>query len=167
MTTNNEGGSDDRHRVRVELEFEDLQEHLDLEIEAGDLDAILRAAHGRPGFEKAHLFERDNEETLTGIGDRRAISILVHRCRRVAVQVNYDGDTKSREFSPAVTILRVLQWAVSKRGFNLDDNTAAKANLMLPDADQPLPKDAMLGIYIKHPGCSLTLDLTLKDFTNG
>ncbi|RUV30511.1 MULTISPECIES: hypothetical protein [unclassified Mesorhizobium] len=167
MTTNNEGGPDNRRIVRVELEFEDLPEHSHLEIEAGDLDAILHATRGKPGFEKAHLFERDSEETLTGIGNRRAISILVHRCRHVTVQVRYDGDTKSREFSPAVTILRVLQWAVSKRGFNLDDNAAAKANLMLPGADQPLPKDAMLGVYVKHPGCSLTLDLTLKDFTNG
>ncbi len=167
MTTNNEGGSDDRHKVRVEIEFEDLQERSELEIEAGDLDAILRAARGKQGFEKAHVFERDDEETLTDIGNRRAISILVHRCRRVTVQVNYDGDTKSREFSPAATILRVLQWAVSKRGFDLDDNAAAKANLLLPGADQPLPKDAMLGVYVNHPGCSLTLDLTLKDFTNG
>lgn len=167
MATNNKVGPEDRITVRVELEFEGLQEASHLEIENGDLDAILRAAHDKLGFENANLFERDNEETLTGIGNRRAISILVHRCRRVAVQVNYDGDIKSREFSPAATVLRVLQWAVGKRGFNLDDNTGAKANLMLPGADQPLPRDTMLGVYFKHPGCSLTLDLTLKDFTNG
>ncbi|MER9243459.1 hypothetical protein [Mesorhizobium sp. M0633] len=167
MTGSNESAPDDSRKVRVELEFEDLQEHSHFEVEAGDLDAIMRAAHGKPNFEEARVFERDKEETLIGIGNRRAISIMVHRCRHVTVQVNYDGDTKSREFSPAITLLRVLQWAVSKHGFNLDDNAAAKANLMLPSADQPLPKDAMLGTYVKHPGCSLTLDLTLKDFTNG
>lgn len=156
----------DRQVVRVEFEFEDMGQPERHDIKAGDVAAVIGAARGKAGFEKAHVFERDKDDTLADIGDRRAISILVHRCHRVTVQVNYDHP-KIHVFSPAATILRVLQWAVSKRCFNLDDNTAAKANLVLPGADQPLPKDAMLGTLVKHPGCSLILDLTLKDFTNG
>ncbi len=64
-------------------------------------------------------------------------------------------------------MFRVLQWDVGKQGFNLDDTAKAKANLMLPGASEPLPKNAMIGHYVKPAQCSLTLDLTLKDFTNG
>ena len=35
---------------------------------------------------------------------------------------------------------RRLQWAVGKHGYNLDPMTAAKANLILPGADEPLPR---------------------------
>ena len=31
----------------------------------------------------------------------------------------------------------------------------------------PLPKDAVIGSFVNHGECSLTLELTLKDFTNG
>ena len=95
MTISNESSSDDRPKVRVKLEFEDLEARSEHEIEAGDLDAILYAARSKLGFENAHVFERDNEETLASIDNRRAISILVHRRRRITVEVNYDGDTKS------------------------------------------------------------------------
>lgn len=61
----------------------------------------------------------------------------------------------------------MLLWAIGKKGFNLDDTSKAKANLMLPGTDQPLPKDAVIGSFVKHGACCLTLDLTLKDFTNG
>ena len=35
-----------------------------------------------------------------------------------------------------MTVFRVLQWAVSKKGFGLDDIAKAKANLILPGASQ-------------------------------
>jgi len=154
-------------KVRVELEFEDLPDVKTVEVEKMDLDAVLVVARSVAGFEDAHVFERDSDEVLSGIGHRRAIILLVHRCRHITVEFRYEHETKKHNFSPAATILRVLQWAVGKHGFNLDDNAAAKSNLILPGADQPLPKDAMLGRYAKHPGCTVTLDLTLKDFTNG
>ena len=37
----------------------------------------------------------------------------------------------------------------------------------MPGATEPLPKDAVIGRYVNHQNCGLTLDLTLKDFTNG
>jgi len=162
------GASEGRSKkVRVELEFEDLPDVKTVEVEKEDLDAVLVVARSVVGFEDAHVFERDSDEVLSGIGDRRAIILLVHRCRHITVEFRYEHETRKHDFSPAATILRVLQWAVGKHGFKLDDNASAKANLILPGAEQPLPKDAMLGRYAKHPGCAVTLDLTLKDFTNG
>jgi hypothetical protein len=64
-------------------------------------------------------------------------------------------------------VFKVLQWAVSKKGFVLDPVAAAKANLILPGADAPLPRDAAVGKFVKPGHCTLMVDLTLKDFTNG
>jgi len=56
---------------------------------------------------------------------------------------------------------------VSKHAFMLDPMAAAKANLILPGADAPLPRADVLGKYVKAGHCALVVDLTLKDFTNG
>jgi len=56
---------------------------------------------------------------------------------------------------------------LGKHGFNLDPMAAAKANLILPDAEQPLPREDVLGKHVKGDHCTLVVDLTLKDFTNG
>mgnify|MGYP001043091402 FL=1 len=154
-------------KVRVELEFETLPDVKAVEVEKNDTGAVITVARSVTGFENAHVFERDGDEVLKEIGDRRDVTLLVHRCRHITVDVRYDGETKQRKFSPAVTVLRVLHWAVGKNGFKLDDNAAAKANLILPGTEQPLPKDTMIGRYAPHSGCAVTLDLTLKDFTNG
>ncbi|MGG7579593.1 hypothetical protein [Rhizobium sp. Nf11,1] len=154
-------------KVRVELEFETLPDVKSEEIEKNDLDKVIAIARAMVGFEHAYVFERDKEEPLNAIGDRRAITLLVHRCRHIVVEIRYDVETRRHSFSPAATVLRVLHWAVGKHGFNLDDNAAAKANLILQGADQPLPKDAMIGRYAEHTDCAITLDLTLRDFTNG
>ena len=154
-------------KVGVELEFETLPDVKAVEVEKNDTDAVVTVARSVTGFENAHVFERDSDDVLKEIGDRRAVMLLVHRCRHITVDVRYDGETKQHKFSPAATVLRVLHWAVGKNGFNLDENTTAKANLILPGTEQPLPKDAMIGRYAPHPGCAVTLDLTLKDFTNG
>ncbi|MER9829776.1 hypothetical protein NKJ51_15570 [Mesorhizobium sp. M0134] len=159
--------NNDDKKVRVELEFETIPDVKTVEIAKGDVDALLVIARAVAGFEHAHVFEHDSDDPLTGIGDRRAIVLLVHRCRHIAVEIRYDGDTKKHKFSPAATVLRILHWATGKQGFNLDANAAAKANLILPGADQPLPKDAMIGRYAGHADCAVTVDLTLKDFTNG
>jgi hypothetical protein len=154
-------------KVRIELEIETLPDVKTFEVKKDDVDAVFTVARSVAGFENAHVFERDSDDVLTGIGGRHAITLLVHRCRHITVDVRYDGIVKQHKFSPAATVLRVLHWAVGKNGFNLDENSAAKANLILPGADQPLPKDTMIGRYAAHPGCAVALDLTLKDFTNG
>ena len=67
----------------------------------------------------------------------------------------------------AATVHRVLLWAIGKYVFNLDDTAKAKANLLLPETEQPLATDSVIDSFVKHGDCQLTLELTLKDFTNG
>ena len=154
--------------IRVEVEIEDRQGTELIEVEGGNLNAVLAGVRTLAALEDVHVFERDADETIgVEIEQKKALSIIAHRCKRVHVKVQYDHRTEPHEFAPSATVFRVLQWAAGKKGFKLDDAAKAKANLILPGADQPLPKDAAIGRYVKHHDCELTLDLTLKDFTNG
>ena len=154
--------------VRIEVEIEDRKSVEVIEIEGGTLDVVLRKVRALAGLDDLHVFERDKDDPIGGeIEGRSVLSLHGHRCRKVTVRVNWGHETKEHEFAPSVHVYRVLLWAIGKKGFNLDDTSKAKANLMLPGTDQPLPKDAVIGSFVKHGECCLTLDLTLKDFTNG
>jgi hypothetical protein len=155
-------------KIRVEVEIEDRQETTIIEVEGGSLAAVLKEVRALAVLEDAHVFERDKDEPIgVEIEKKKVIAVIAHRCKKVRVKVNYDHLTKEHEFPPSATVFRVLHWAISKKAFNLDDTAKAKANLMLPGASDPLPKDAVIGRFVKHDDCDLTLELTLKDFTNG
>lgn len=155
-------------KIRIEVEVEDQPETRTIEIEPVGHGAIVAKVRDVGALGDGHVFERDKDDEVGAeIEKKKALSLLLHRCVKVAVKIRYEHQTKPHEFPPSATVFRVLQWAIGKKGFNLDDTAKAKANLMLPGADAPLPKDAMIGRYVKHGQCELVLDLTLKDFTNG
>jgi hypothetical protein len=157
--------------VRVEVEIEDRQAVEVIEVIKVDgdyLEAVLLQVRALAALEDLHVFERDGEETIgIEIEKRNVLSLHGHRCRHVLVRLHWNHLTKEREFAPAAHIHRVLLWAISKKGFDLDETARAKANLILPGADEPVAKDAVIGRFVKHGDCMLTLELTLKDFTNG
>jgi hypothetical protein len=155
-------------KVRVEVEIEDRKTVEVIEVEGGDLDAVLREVRAVAALEDLHVFERDKDDPIgVEIARRKALSLHGHRCRRIAVKVQFNHETKDQEFAPSATVYRVLLWAIDKRGYNLDDTARAKANLTLPRTEAPVPKDAVIGSFVKHGACCLTLELTLRDFTNG
>jgi hypothetical protein len=154
--------------VRVEVEIEDRKAIEVIEVEGGSLEGLLREVRALAALEGLNVFERDKDEPIgIEIEKLKVLSLHGHRCRKVAVRVHWSHETKEHEFAPSAHIHRVLLWAISKKGFNLDDTAKAKANLILPGAEEPLPKDAVVGSFVKHGACGLTLELTLKDFTNG
>lgn len=154
--------------VRIEVEIEDRKTVEVTEVEGGNLEAVLREVRALAALEDLIVFERDGDEPIgVEIEKRKVLSLHGHRCHKVLVKAHWNHLTKERDFSPAVHIHRVLLWAISKKGFGLDDTAKAKANLILPGTTEPLPKDAVIGSFVKHSDCSLTLELTLKDFTNG
>jgi hypothetical protein len=153
--------------VHVEVEIEDSVELLVVPITEGMvLVEVIRTK--LKSAADVHFFERDRDEPLHHHPHgRKHIRVVGHRCHQVKLEVRYDHDTKHHHFPPSATVFRALQWAVSKHGFNLDPMAAAKANLILPDAEQPLPREDVLGKHVKGDHCTLVVDLTLKDFTNG
>lgn len=153
--------------VEIEVEIEAREEvvELKLAVEEGFHDKV-RAQIGLGG--DYHLFEHGHEVPLhQPPHGRKAIRFVAHRCKVVEVEVRYEHNSAKRRFAPAQTVYQALQWAIGPAAFNLDAVTAAKANLILPGADSPLPREAALGKYVTPGQCAIVVDLTLKDFSNG
>lgn len=114
------------------------------------------------------IFERDQDEVLTCLPTgRKALRLVTHKAHAIELEIRYDHLTHKKVFAPSKTVFKSLQWAVGKHAFNLDAASAARANLILPGADQPLPREATLGSFVPHGHHVLVVDLTLRDFTNG
>ena len=155
--------------IKVQIEVEGLKHALIAEIE--------RTIEAASALVRPHLplgtilwFERDKPDLFefAHAHGRRAISLVAHRAHRVTVKVNFEHRTEHHEFAPSTTVNSVLRWAV--HAFKLDETQTAKANLMLPGASEPLVRDIAIGTLFhhnEHQACELTLELTLKDFTNG
>lgn len=97
----------------------------------------------------------------------------VHRAKKIAVKVFYKHLEKERHFPPSARVQRVLDWAVSKEGFNIDPTLAPIMELALhdekipEDQKRPLPKNAHIGRYVHHPHHCLELDLIRGVVPNG
>jgi hypothetical protein len=155
--------------VKVQIEVEGLARTLMADVERSR-EAVLALVRPHLPVGEILLFERDKPEPFRfeDAHDRRAISLVAHRAHRVTVKVNFEHRTEHHDFAPSTTVNSVLRWAV--RAFKLDDDQAAKANLVLPGAADPLGRDIAIGTLVEHGEhrpCELTLELTLRDFTNG
>lgn len=127
----------------------------------GECDEALREALEVEGGSDQHA-PVDANLTLDASGVRRHHHVHAHRCRHVAVDVNFGGHTKHRNFSPATTIAVVAEWARKK--FRLDPAAASEYVLQLCHSkDQPRP-DVHLGELVQAPKCSICFDL-LKEVT--
>lgn len=153
--------------TKLIVEVESKGQLTQLELSEPSLEKLMQAVRQHSGTEDIFVFEKDKDEELNNIEGRSAISIVIHHCKRVTVHVNFEHRTETETFPPSATVFRVLRWAIGKKAFNLDDTARAKANLILPDQESPLPRDDAIGKYVSDDNCSLTLDLTLRDFTNG
>ena len=167
MNTHAHQGELAEEAIHVEVEIEERAEVLVLP-PTGET-ALVEVIRARLALDAdVYLFERDHDEPLVHVDyKRRHVRVVGHRCHEVTLEVRYEHETKHHRFRPSGTVFRGLQWAVSKHGFKLDPMQAAKANLILPGADMPLPRDDVLGKFVKPGHCTLVVDLTLKDFTNG
>lgn len=156
--------------VLIELEIEGQPRPVAAELD-GTLEAVLAEVRKHLPDGEVFVFERDCDDPFEHAHGRRAISLVAHRVKRVEVNVNFEHRAKHHDFSPSVTVGTVLRWAVGPSGFALDANQVAQANLMLPGASEPLTRDTVIGTLFgnhqREPKPKLTLELTLKSFTNG
>jgi hypothetical protein len=156
-------------KLIVEMEIEGKQQPETIEVADRSLEGLLTAVRAHAGLgDDVHVFEREvNDELIGNIGDRSAISISVSRCKRISVEIRFEHSTRSEKFPPSATIFRILRWATGKKAFDLDETAQAKASLILPGGESPLPRDATIGRFLDGASCALAFDLTLRDFTNG
>lgn len=153
--------------VHVEIEIEDRVELLVLPL-TGEVALVEIIREKLEISEEFHFFERDRDEPFSHPAPgRKHVRLVGHRCHQVTLDVRFEHHTKQHHFKPSTTVFTGLQWAVSKHAYDLDAMKAAKANLILPGADMPLARDDVLGKHVKPGHCTLVVDLTLRDFTNG
>ncbi len=93
---------------------------------------------------------------------RHRCRIHVHRCRRVAVMVAFNGVQKEEMFRSAATVKRVKRWAVGQEGFDLSDVDAAEHVLQLSGSSERPDEDIHIGTLVTHPQCSVSFDLVPK-----
>lgn len=153
--------------VRIEIEREGTDEIIEIALHR-DVDMISHIRAELKLDAEVHIFERERDEPLAcNVPDRRHLRLLAHSHRVIEVVFRYEHHEKSHRFPPSATVFTALQWAVGKHGYNLDSVIAPKANLILPGADEPMPRDRTIGSFTTPGSHRLVVDLTLKDFTNG
>jgi len=104
----------------------------------------------------------DIELTLEALNIRPHHHVHCHRCRHVAVEVNFGGGSKKRRFSPAATVAVVTKWA--RRKFHLDPAAATEYVLHICDDNEQPRSDQHLGELVGHDACSLCFNL-VKEIT--
>jgi hypothetical protein len=93
------------------------------------------------------------------------IHVHRHKCRRVKVEVGYNGVEKRHRFSPAATVETVRRWAVKK--FKISASDAEKLFLYVMGSETPLDSTKHIGDVTSAPGCHANLVLSPDILING
>jgi len=104
----------------------------------------------------------DVTKSLDELGLEHHRHVHIHRCRHIAVKVNFMGKTKHHRFSPATTIATATAWARKK--FHVDPATASEYVLQLCESTNQPRADEHLGELVTPGECSLCFDL-VKEVT--
>lgn len=161
--------------LEVFVEGEGLKDVEVLELPAGaSARKIVELVAAKSAFpaDEALLFREDEDEPLdlSALLDEAALKGRVHhvhRLRAIKVTVFYGGRQVERAFPPSARIGRVLEWAVSPRGFKIDPAIAPEMELALHGQTEALPKKAHIGRFVRPPHEKLELDLIRGVIPNG
>lgn len=132
-------------------------------------------AHGlsTPDGAEALVLAEDADEplapdaTLEAAGIAHRGRVHVHRCRQVAVSVNFNADQKTEDFPPSATVGRVKKWAVGKKAFDLQGVDATEHLLQVCNSAVRPDEDVHIGTLVTVPDCGLCLDLVAKQRVEG
>lgn len=119
----------------------------------------------------ALLFVEDSDEELkpnaklmeAGIGRRHRVHC--HRCRRLEVTVNFNGEHKSHSFPPSTTVRKVKRWADDE--FKLKGVDATEHALQICGTNRRPDEDVHIGSLVEFPNCKLCFDLVPKKRVEG
>lgn len=120
----------------------------------------------------ASVAVRDAEELIDldvalSVAARPGDHLYVHRheCRRVHVDVRFAGATKGREFTAQTSVGLVLKWA--EREFEIVRDQRGQYRLKLPNANEYLDNDILLGELVTEKPCTLRVDLVRAEQNAG
>jgi hypothetical protein len=159
--------------IQLFIQGEGVREIRVLAISANATVRDLVAAVAALGFQaaddgKAMIFAEDTDDalppgiTLAAAGIHDQGSVHVHRCKKVAITVHFNGVEKSQTFAPGATLHRVKQWAVGKKAFDLAPVDAAEHVLQVTGGTERPDEDVHVGALVHSPNCALAFDLVAK-----
>lgn len=102
------------------------------------------------------------ESLLSTTPIRNRSRVHVNRCRRVDVNVSFNGRQITEAFPPATTMKRVKRWAVGAKGFNMSDVDAAEHVLQLSGSAERPDEDIHIGTLVTGSQCVVSFDLVPK-----
>jgi hypothetical protein len=112
----------------------------------------------------AFLEDSDKELNLDRTLDEQEIKnrsrLHIHRCRRIKVSVNFNGQTITDSFPPSTTVRRVKKWA--DKEFDIDKADAVEHALQLCGTATRPDEDTHIGALTTNPACSVCFDLVPK-----
>lgn len=145
--------------------------------EGGTVRDVVEAARARglraeDGETPSVTVENDGAEldldaslSAAGVADRGRVH--VHRCKKVAVTVNFNADQKTDEVPPSTTVKKLKKWADSKQGFDLRGADATEHLLQVCGSGERPDEDTHVGSLVEVPDCSLCFDLVPKSRVEG
>lgn len=165
----------EKSSIAFSIEGEGLAMSLDCDASdtVGAVVAKVATAQNRPDLPGMLVSLEDADEPLhagTEVRDvlrgSRRCRVHLHRCHRVKVSIEYNGKSISDDFPPGSTVHRVLQWAVGKKGFNIEGDVHDLA-LQLAGTPKALEPHLHIGTLVQPATCTLALELVAKDRPQG
>ncbi|HEX9990491.1 MAG TPA: hypothetical protein VGE45_18680 [Chloroflexia bacterium] len=160
-------------QLEVFVQGEDIREVMLVKVDAnGTVRDLVKAAlpgkHEGKGEHDVLVMLEDSEETLEldkpleAVGVVQRSHVHIHRCRRIDVTVNFNGNHIEKHFPPSATVKRVKAWTVGKHGFDLPPIDAAEHLLQVCNSSVRPDEDTHIGTLAQHPKCALCFDLLPK-----
>jgi hypothetical protein len=121
----------------------------------------------QPDEDCLFLLEDDDNElkpelTLAEAKVEDRSHLFVGKIAKLAVEVQFNGTAKSREFAASTKVERVRRWAVGKEGFDLDRTDAAEHTLSVAQTGEIPPSDVLIGSLPRDRPGHLLLNLVPK-----
>ncbi len=162
-------------RIDVFYQGEGLNEIQHVEVEADAAFATVKAQiaerHGL-SVDGLCLFIEDEDDVVDDerhVRDhagRTGVKLHVHRCRRVAVSVTFNGETVEHPFGPGATVARVKRWAAEKK-FGMSAEEAGEHVLQIAGSHVRPAPGAHIGALAACSGCKIAFDLVPDERVNG
>lgn len=109
--------------------------------------------------------EVSSDISLKKAGVRSRQRVHIHRCRKVKVSVNFNGETAVDDFPPSTTVGKVKKWA--DRKFDIDKVDATEHALQLCGTAERPDEDLHIGSLTNGTSCNVCFDLVPKKRVEG
>lgn len=138
----------DSYDLVFALEGDRHPQNVTVKLDATAQEVLIAIVEKTGRTEIVEIFIEDEDECLPS--DHPLVEViikefkLVHAATKgeVKVSVSYNGRNVERDFKPSATMQKVIDWAISDKGLNLE-GTGADYQLKL--GEEVLPPDAHVG----------------------